>query len=102
MEQKSEPVFQFRNSVSPRYIEPLFIQLQDDRWYSMSQLIHVLHANGLDIEGSDIVSHNALTWSLAGLGQLEKRRTGSKTTNMFRLTELGKHLIDTYSTNLDL
>jgi len=102
MEQKGNAVFQFRNSVSPRYIEPLLIQLQNDRWYSTTQLVHLLHKYGLNIEGTDIVSHNTLTWSLAGLGQIEKRREGTKTINMFRLTGLGKYLIDIYGTNHDL
>lgn len=102
MEQKGNPVFQFRNGVSPRYIEPMFIRLQYDRWYSTNQLVDLLHINGLDVEGTDIASHNAHTWSLVGLGRLTKHRIGNKSTNMFHITDLGKQLIDTYSTNPDL
>jgi hypothetical protein len=43
-----------------------------------------------------------LTWSLVGLGKIEKRGTGYFKKNIFWLTELGKQLVDTYSTNSEL
>lgn len=102
MPQKSDPAFQFPNQVSPRYVEPLLLQLQHDQGYSTAQFIGLLRSSGLDIEGNHIASCNMLTWSLAGLGQIEKHGTGPLKKNTFRLTELGKQLVDTYSTNSEL
>ncbi len=102
MMQNSSPSFQFYNAVSPRYIKPLFVQLQYGHWYSKRQLIELLRTSDLDIEGGKIALCNMLTWSFAGLGQTEKRRGGYLKKNVFRLTNLGKQLIDTYSTNSEL
>ena len=102
MEQKQNPSFLFPNEVSPRYVEPLLLQLQHDRRYSTAQFIGLLRSSGLEVDGSGIASCNMLIWSLAGLGQIEKRGTGLFKKNLFRLTELGKQLIDTYSTNTGL
>ncbi len=100
--QKSNPTFHFCNAVSPRYVEPLLLQLQHNQWYSTAQFIGLLHSNGLDVKGSHIALNNMLTWSLAGLGQIEKHGTRYIKKNIFCLTELGKQLIDTYSTNSEL
>ncbi len=102
MANKGDPSFEFHNHVSPRYIEPLFLQLQYGQWYSKRQLIDLLRTSGLDIEGGKIALSNMLTWSLAGIGQIEKHGTRRIKKNIFCLTELGKQLIDTYSTNSEL
>jgi hypothetical protein len=102
MEKKRSSAFQFGNNIAPRYIESLFILLQYDRWYGKKQMIDVLRASGLNVEGGNIVSYNALAWSLIGLGEVEKMKVGRSARNMFRLTRLGKQLIDTYSTNSEL
>src|SRR5438876_2217395 len=102
MAQKSSPTFMFPNEVSPRYVEPLLLQLQHNLGYSTVQFTSLLHSSGLDVKGNSIALHNMLTWSLAGLGQIEKQGTRYIKKNIFRLTELGKQLVDTYSTNTDL
>ena len=102
MENKHNSAFQFGNNTSPRYIEPLLIPLQFDQWYSRKQLIDLLRASGLNVEGGHIVSYNVLSWSLIGLGESEKRKVEGSTKSLFRLTQLGKQLIDTYSTNKEL
>ena len=102
MTQKSNPSFQFCNTVSPRYLEPLFLQLSFGQGYSTAQFTGLLHSNGLDVKGNGVALHNMLTWSLAGLGQIEKRGTRHIKKNIFWLTELGKQLVDTYSTNSEL
>jgi len=102
MEKKHNYAFQFGNNTSPRYIEPLFIPLLDSHWYSRENLISLLRASGLNVEGSNIVSYNIQAWSLIGLGQIRRRKIGTSVKSMFRLTKLGKQLIDTYSTNKEL
>src|SRR5579872_431099 len=102
MMQKGSHSFQFYNAVSPIYVGALLLQLQHDQWYSTAQLVSLLRSNKIDIDGSSIVSNNTLAWSLVGLGQIEKRGSGFLKKNIFRLTELGKQLIDTYSTNAEL
>lgn len=102
MVQNADPSFAFHNQVSPKYIEPILLQLQYNQWYSTAQFIDLLHLSGLDVKGNNIASHNMLTWSLAGLGQIEKYGTLYHKKNRFRLTNLGKQLIDTYSTNIEL
>lgn len=98
----TNPSFQFHNEVSPRYLEPLFLQLEYDQWYSTRQFIGLLRSSGLSVKGNGIAYYNMLTWSLAGLGEIEKGRTRPVKKNLFRLTELGKQLIETYSTNTGL
>ncbi len=98
----TNPSFQFHNAVSPRYLEPLFLQLEYDQWYSTRQFIGLLRSSGLSVKGNGIASYNMLTWSLAGLGEIEKSGTRPIKKNLFRLTELGKQLIETYSTNTGL
>ena len=102
MTQKSNPSFQFYNTVSPRYLEPLFLQLSFGQGYSSAQFTGLLHSNGLDVKGNGIALYNMLTWSLAGLGKIEKHGTRHIKKNIFWLTELGKQLVDTYSTNSEL
>ena len=102
MTQKSNPSFQFCNTVSPRYLEPLFLQLSFGQGYSTAQFTGLLHSNGLDVKGNGIALYNMLTWSLAGLGKIEKRGTGYFKKNIFWINELGKQLVDTYSTNPEL
>jgi len=102
MLQNTNPNFAFDNQVSPRYIEPLLIQLHYGQGYSTAQFIDLLHVSGLDIKGIGIASNNMLIWSLIGLGEIEKRGTQYIKKNIFWLTELGKQLVDTYSTNTEL
>ena len=102
MAQKENPSFEFPNQVSPRYVESLLLQLRHNQGYSRAQFTGLLHSNGLDVKGNDIALHNMLTWSLAGLGKIEKRGTRHIKKNIFWLTELGKQLVDTYSTNSEL
>ena len=102
MTQKSNPSFQFCNTVSPRYLEPLFLQLSFGQGYSTAHFTGLLHSNGLDVKGNSIALYNMLTWSLVGLGKIEKHGTGYFKKNIFWLTELGKQLVATYSTNSEL
>lgn len=96
------PEFQFYNSISPRYIEPLFLQLEYGRWYDIGQLKGLLQANGLDVEGSSIVLYNIMAWSLAGLGHSDIVKTGRSKMRRFQFTPLGKQVIDIYSMNREL
>src|SRR5260221_4778343 len=102
MAQDKRIPFQFGNNTSPKYIDALFLPLQDGQWYSRAQLIDVLRANGHNVEGEHIVGYNTLTWSLVGLGEIKSKAANSSIRNAFRLTELGKQLIDIYSTNAEL
>ena len=102
MTQKSNLSFQFHNQVSPKYLEPLLLQLQHNQGYSTAQFIGLLRSSGLNVKGNAIAADNMLTWSLVGLGQIEKRGTRHIKKNIFWLTELGKQLVDTYSTNSEL
>lgn len=102
MDRENRPGFQFRNTISPIYIEPLLIPIQYGRWYSTAQLVELLRSSRFGVEGSDIVSHNMSNWALIGLGKLQKRKLNRVSTNIFRLSELGKQIIDTYSTNAEL
>lgn len=98
MNKEKLPSFQFYSAVSPRYIEPMFVKIQYGRWYSTDQLVNLLKTSGLNVEGIDIVLYNTKAWSLAELGIISKRGGG----NFFLLSDLGKYLIDVYSTNHDL
>jgi predicted transcriptional regulator len=95
----SNPTFLFPNSVSPRYVEPLLLQLRYDQNYVTAQFIDFLRSSGLGVKGKNIASCNMATWSLAGLGRIEKSGTQK---NIFQITELGKQLIEIYSTNSEL
>src|SRR5438067_11911347 len=102
MLQNEDPSFQFNNAVSPRYVEPLLLQLQYGHWYSTAQFIGLLRSSGLDVKGNGIAFYNMSTWSLVGLGEVEKHGTQYIKKNLLRITELGKQLVDTYSTNTEL
>ena len=97
---KNKPNFQFHNHVTPKHIEHLFLKIEYDRWYKLSELRSILREN-LGVEGSDIVQRNIETWSLAGIGktQLIEDRYQSY---IFQLTGLGKQVQEIYSTNRDL
>ncbi len=101
MKNKSKPNFQFYNQVSPRYIEPLFLQMEYDRWYKSAEMKSILRRE-LEIDGSDIVQRNIEAWSLAGIGETQLIKDGRSQTYLFRFSPVGKQLIETYSTNRDL
>jgi len=94
--------FQFYNQVSPSYIEPLFLQIEPDQWYSSLELKLLLRQSGLGVEGTDIVRRNLEAWSLSGIGEAQVRKDNGKRTSYFRINSLGKQLQDTYSTNREL
>jgi|GEM_PF-2431305 len=93
-----KPVFEFNNQVSPRYIEPLFLQIEEGRWYGTSDLRRLLWDNGLELEGTGIIGHNVNAWSLIGLTK-SRAKEGRMKLKESILTPLGKQLIDTYGTN---
>jgi hypothetical protein len=68
----------------------------------MAQLKNILHSNGLDVEGRDIVERNTSAWSLAGLGESKSEQRGRSVIRLFQFTKLGKQVADTYSTNQEL
>lgn len=94
--------FQFYNSISPRYVELLFLPLEEARWYETGEMRDLLRSGGLDVEGSDIVDRNVDAWSLAAMGQTRFEFRGRARVKMFRLTRLGKQVVDIYSTNHEL
>jgi len=97
---KSKVNFQFYNNFAPRYIQPLFLQLGVGIWYSSKELKDLLRLS-IDVEGKEIISRNIETWSFMGLGELKiENYQGRK--SYFRLSELGKQLQDTFSTNQEL
>jgi hypothetical protein len=98
----SQPSFDFKNSISPTYIEPLFLRIEMERWYATSDLVTILQSGGLDVEGSNIVQYNTAAWSLAGLGEVRTEQRGRSQTRLFRLNSLGRQVQDTYSTNTAL
>jgi len=102
MSPKSKTTFKFHNHISPRYIEPLLLNISYGEWYDTEHLKAVLRENGLDVEGTDIVRANMAAWSLTGLGTVKLEKGGSATTKMFQITPLGKQVVDTYSTNQQL
>jgi hypothetical protein len=102
MKHEKRLTFQFGNNTSPRYIDTLFLPLQTGQWYNKSQLAAILHENGVNVEGDQIISSNTLTWSLIGLGETRHKAAKSNINGTFRLTELGKQLTDIYSTNSEL
>ena len=102
MGQMDKPSFDFRNQLSPRYIERLFLHLEPGVWYDSNELKDLLRANGLDVEGSNIVGYNTTAWSLAGLGRSQRVKEGRSFIKLFQLTLFGKQVLDTYSTNREL
>jgi len=98
---KSKFNFQFDNSVSPRYIQPLFLKLEQGIWYNLSELRDILQLSFPNIEGKKIVYANIVTWHLIGLGDYKvENYQGRK--SFFKLSDLGKQLQETYSTNQEL
>jgi len=93
--------FQLYSSVSPRYIQPLFLQLEFGQWYSSSDLKEILRQNGLHVEGSDIVIHNINAWTLLQIGERKNEFVGGRKI-LFRINKLGKQLQETFSTNQEL
>lgn len=89
--------FEFKNQVAPRYIQPLFLQLQTGTWYESTELQQSLRDAGLNVRGKDIVQANITTWAKIGLGEI--RREGYGRPNLFRLTPLGKQISALFSTN---
>lgn len=100
-DKRRKPSFEFKNHVSPSYIEPLLLQLEPDQWYGSSDLKALLHASGLDVEGSDIVTHNASAWTLLGIVDSDYG-SESRYRRYIRISDLGKHLSNVYSTNKEL
>jgi hypothetical protein len=98
----NNPAFQFRNNVSPHYLEPLFLRLTEGRWYSYADLRKILNDSGLAVQGRDIVQYNAAVWSLVRLVETRSEIEGRSKVNYIQLTSLGRQIIDTYGTNQPL
>lgn len=98
MAERSRVSFEFKNQLSPRYIEPLLLQLEFGRWYDTAEMRHFLRDGGLDVEGTHIVLAHISLWPKMGLG--ETLRKGSH--KLFCLTPLAKQVVDLYSTNQEL
>jgi len=88
--------FQFYNAITPRYMEPLFLHLEVDVWYTSTELQQQLRDSGLKVQGKEIIQHNTTFWKKMGLADLQ-RQPG--TPNRFRLNTLGKQVVEMYSTN---
>jgi hypothetical protein len=91
--------FAFHNNVAPRYVEPLLLRLESDRWYSTSELVELLRADGSGLQGVHIVLRNTYAWSLVGLGESKTSRVGRSTLRWYQLNSFGRQLIEIYSTN---
>jgi len=89
--------FEFRNQVSPRYVEPLFLQLDPGIWYTSTELQQQLRDSGLDVQGKLIVLANITFWDKIGLGEVQRQGPGRP--NLFRLNAFGKQVRALYSTN---
>ena len=98
---KPKTSFHFEPNISPRYIRPLFLQLESGIWYSSADLRDLLRLNGLPVEGTNIVKSNTRAWALLRL--LEKKNENNGGVKVYyKLTDLGKELQKTYSTNQEL
>lgn len=97
MPKSNGPAFEFKNQVSPRYIEALFLPLADGEWRSTETLVALLQAE-FGIDGDITAKYNLATWSYMGIGEYT-RDHGSKS---FRLNALGIWLAHMYSTNQPL
>jgi len=99
----SKPTFEFQNQVSPRYVEPLFLKLEYGTWYSQADLRLLLRSGGLDLKGDGIVRNNSAVWTLIGLGRSRSVMSGGRIpSRLFQLSELGREVAATYSTNREL
>lgn len=92
--------FEFKNQVSPRYVEPLFLQLETGIWYTSTELQQQLRDSGLDVQGKDIVLANIAFWDKIELGEVQRQGPGHP--NLFRLSAFGKRVQGLYSTNRSL
>jgi hypothetical protein len=92
--------FKFKNEVSPRYVEPLFLQIEPGIWYTSTELQQQLRDSGLDVQGKDIVLANTAFWDKIGLGEVKRQGPGHP--NLFRLSAFGKQVQALYSTNRSL
>lgn len=93
-----QPNFQFYTSISPRYLQPLFIQLNPGIWYGTSEMGEMLRSNGLSVDGSDIVLGNVTAWVLLKFGEKVIRDRKQ----YFKINDLGIALQQVYSTNQEL
>jgi hypothetical protein len=93
--------FQFYNTVAPRYIEPLFIKLENQEWNSVSSLVGILQQD-LQIDGRDVVERNISVWAGIGIGEIRIEKVKGGRRSYFRINQLGKYLQEIYSTNNDL
>jgi hypothetical protein len=75
--------------------------MEYDRWYRISEMKSILHRE-LGIDGADIAQRNAEAWSLAGLGELQLVKDGKSKYYLFRISSIGRQVLETYSTNRDL
>jgi len=98
---KSNYNFKFSNQVSPRYIQPLYLKLEHGIWYNSSELRDILRLSFPNIDGKDIVYTNIVTWHLIGLGEYKVEKFQGRK-SIFKLSDLGKQLQETYSTNQEL
>jgi len=92
--------FEFSNQLSPRYVEPLFLQIEPGIWYTSTELQQQLRDSGLDVKGKKIVQVNTTFWNKVGLGELQRQGPGRP--NLFRLSPFGKQVGALYSTNRSL
>ena len=92
--------FEFSNQVSPRYVEPLFLQIEPGIWYTSAELQQQLRDSGLDVKGKTIVQANTTFWDKVGLGEVQRQGPGRP--NLFRLSSFGKQVGALYSTNRTL
>lgn len=98
-----KPTFEFNNQVAPRYVEPLFLRLEYGTWYTQADLRILLRSAGLDLKGDSIVQYNTTVWTLIGLGRSQLVESASgMSSRLFQLSELGREVAATYSTNRDL
>ena len=102
MAANTKPSFEFNNQIAPRYIDPLFMQIEPELWYSTSELQTLLRRSGLDIQGKDIVLLNARAWALIGLGETRLEKQGRSTVRFFKLSKFGQYARLLYSTNPEL
>jgi hypothetical protein len=89
--------FAFENQVSPRYVEPLLLQIDPDTWHTSTELQQQLRDSGLDVQGKKIIQANTTVWEKIGLGDIQRQRPGQP--NLFRLRPLGRQMKGLYSTN---
>lgn len=93
--------FEFPNQLSPSYVEPLLLHMEDSEWYGTNDLKTLLQRS-IEIDGTNIARINASGWSLAGITDSRTEKEGRSTKKYVRLTSFGRSLRDVYSTNRDL